>query len=472
MGPCCRGPGLSETFPFMTGIEVIRDGRVWRLADREAAIRMARIGLVGPADNVREGDQSWQEARQLDWLASSFLGDPWDAWEELEGKDPEGIWAATATLVDSEEDLPEVTDLTQIQDLGEGADPPVQGVSHEVEFAYLGTQRKTPRSLPDPGTSPVPEAPPSSPRAEKAEHRFSKRAEKADTPETAVFAGEVGSDGPPSLVPVMGQVIAFPQGRGGAAAAPLALHSQEPSDLLEPLAVHALGGDESGDGLALRDSPPAEPRAWAPWLLVMALILCIAAFGLSIWSVHLNARWTSPRTLPAPVVVEVADVEPEPLAEPQPEQILVPQEAEDERPLVDLEALAAELRERIPVETLALQGGPDDLASALLIELSNMKLGPVRVSAPVVSWTGARNDVVEVADIEVRLTATGNIERDLAAVGLVVGKYLQQYGFRVRDLSIIVVGNDGVSRKRQLDPGAARSLWTGRKSLYDFLTGD
>jgi hypothetical protein len=112
------------------------------------------------------------------------------------------------------------------------------------------------------------------------------------------------------------------------------------------------------------------------------------------------------------------------------------------------------------------------LSSALLIELSNMRLGPIKVSAPVISWTGAHNDVVEVADIEVRLTTTGNIEEELAAVGLVVGKYLQHYGFQVRKFSVIVAGSDGVSRERIIDPDAARNLWTGRKNLYEFLTGN
>ena len=206
----------------------------------------------------------------------------------------------------------------------------------------------------------------------------------------------------------------------------------------------------------------------APLALVLAGSMAVANPGMEPDPQQMVERLQQGLGLSADEASEVAEV-PESVEEvASPETSASEEEAEQ---VSQLARLDAELRERIPPSPLDLRGGPDDLESALLIELSNMKLGPVKVSAPVVSWTGARNDVVEVADVEVRLTSSGSIERELAAVGLVLGKYLQHYGFEVRTFSVIVIGQDGISRKRQMEPVSARHLWSGRKDLYEFLTG-
>jgi len=269
----------------------------------------------------------------------------------------------------------------------------------------------------------------------------------------------------------MGQVIEFPNARTGPGR-PSPVGSELPAALLQPLEVQDLVPNDPDSVRVHRAAPPEPPRSMAPWLVVIALILCLAAFGLSLYSIQRDAQWTSaqPRaTAAAPVATPTPAAEP--AAEPAPAAAAAAASADEADLVAELAALDAELRERIPRTPVSLGGGPDELASALLIELSNMKLGPVKVAAPVVSWTGAQNDVVEVADVEVRLTSTGTIERELAAVGLVVGKYLQHYGFEIRNFAVIVTGQDGVSRKRQIEPDAARQLWSGRKDLYEFLTG-
>ncbi len=415
----------------MIGIEVTRDGRTWLLEDRETVVRMARIGQLGPADGVRESREAdFVEARTLGWLAEAFEGDPWDAWEELDGTDPEEAWSAAAVPVAAEQDEIEDTDVTKRERLEDTEEaPPAPSPTLSVSFKPAAEERPPKKE----SAGPVPPAPPPALAAEA-------------TPEER------------------GKVIAFPSSRP---ARPPPSGSELPAALLQPLPVQDLVPNDS-DSVRLHGAPPPEsPKPLYPWLVGMAMVMFLAGFTLVIYSIQRDARWTSGTVSnPAPTVA-VAEV-PEPAEpEPTPEPVEV-----DEADLVsELEALRADLKERIPASPITLSGGPDDLESALLIELSNMKLGPVKVDAPVLSWTGAQNDVVEVADVEVRLPDNDSIERQLAVVGLVVGKYLQHYGFQIRTFSVVVTGDDGVSRKRQMDPVAARHLWSGRKDLYGFLTG-
>jgi hypothetical protein len=439
----------------MIGIEVTRDESTWLLEDRDTVLRMARIGQLGPADTLRETREGdFVAARDLEWLAGAFEGDPWDAWEELDGMDPEEAWAEVAVPVQVAEEPVEDTDLTTRKDYereargpwrpqaARAADP---SMTLSVSFKPAGApstspapKSKAPAKSPPPlRTPPRPQAPP---------------AMRAQGPGTA-------------LDPSMGQVIEFPNARVGSVR-PSPLGSELPAALLQPLEVQDLVPNDPGNIRVHRAAPPEPPRSMAPWLVVIALILCLAAFGLSIYSIQRDAQWTSAQSRATPTApAATPGAVPEPAAKP------AAAVADDADLISELGALDAELRERIPGTPVDLGGRADGLASALLIELSNMKLGPVKVSAPVVSWTGARNDVVEVADVEVRLTSSGTIERELAAVGLVVGKYLQHYGFEIRKFSVIVTGQDGVSRKRQIEPDAARQLWSGRKDLYEFLTG-
>ena len=446
----------------MIGIEVTRDGHIWLLEDRSTVIRMVRIGQLGPADTVRESrDAAWADASSLDWLASAFQGDPWEAWEELDGVDPEQVWAEAAVPVEADIDPVDDTDVSTREAMTREAEPEplIETLSDaDVEPSEMSLSFQPAPALSEPVVSPSPADP--SPASQPPQDPV------GDPPALAASA-----EGSP--VSSMGQVIEFPNGRQGAARSV----SDVSAALLQPLEVQDLVPNDL-DSVRVHEAPPPQPpRSLAPWLVVMALILCLAAFGLSLWSIQRDAQWTSARATavpPTPQVQasEVAEV-PEAVEEvASPEASASASASEEEAEQVSqLARLDAELRERIPPSPLDLRGGPDDLESALLIELSNMKLGPVKVSAPVVSWTGARNDVVEVADVEVRLTSSGSIERELAAVGLVLGKYLQHYGFEVRTFSVIVIGQDGISRKRQMEPVSARHLWSGRKDLYEFLTG-
>jgi hypothetical protein len=451
----------------MIGIEVTRDGQTWLLEDRETVVRMARIGQLGPADKVREEREAeWRPARDVEWLSESFEGDPWDAWEELDGEHPEEIWAACVVPVESEEDPSEDTDvstrkaaLDNERPVAKVEAPVVQsaGPPPKMSLSFQPAAGKKPKA-------PKKKSPPPRSAKPKRPSLVSQPRERSAQASSRIPPKQTGA----SSARTMGQIIEFPQGRGG----PSQNRSNMlPAALLQPLEVEALVQNDP-DAIEVHQGPqPNEPKSWVPWLVVMALVLCLVAFGLSIWTIRLNAGWTSPRTGSTPTPLAVT--RPEPLIEPADVDAATGNTSGEDQALVaDLDTLTEEIRERIPRTTEDLEGGPDDLSSALLIELSNMRLGPIKVSAPVISWTGAHNDVVEVADIEVRLTTTGNIEEELAAVGLVVGKYLQHYGFQVRKFSVIVAGSDGVSRERIIDPDAARNLWTGRKNLYEFLTGN
>ncbi len=450
----------------MIGIEVNRGGRTWLLEGRETVVRLARLGQIGASDRVREErNGTWAEAGDLDWLAPAFEGDLWDAWDELDGEDPEEIWAAHAVPVESEDEGAEDTDLTSRKEMEAARRAALQRRRelHDARTTRPGRPKPPPERRPAKMKvtfTPAPGAEPTPPPRAPVPSAPSPPAEPAPRPG---LAGMAPDGAPPSTSEPWGQVIAFPKGGGAAVAAE---QPDVPPRLLQPLEVQPLVPEDPGD-IRVTARPPPESRSWAPWLLVMALVLCLAAFALSIWHVQLNAGWTSARP-----VAEVPRADVPVAAQPGPEPV-VEEHIEDmvERQQAELDALAAELRARIPIESIDLGQGTDDLANALSIELSNMKLGAVKVDAPVVSWTGARNDVPEVVDISVRLNSRGAIERELATVGMVVGKYLHRYGFTVRNFDIVVVDEQGI-KGRDIDADAARNLWTGRMDLYSFLTGE
>jgi hypothetical protein len=181
--------------------------------------------------------------------------------------------------------------------------------------------------------------------------------------------------------------------------------------------------------------------------------------------VRTTAMWVSPRR---PVVEEIL-----PNAAEKEEQgvapvVVVEPEAETPNALRDA---AEALRDAMSPGVIDMMGRPDDLSTALLVELSRMKLGPVKVQADVLAWGGAKNDMPEAAEIHVLLQSKGELEWELGAVGLVVGKYAQFYGLEVSRLQVSLQSEDGTLKRLQIDPELAREFYRNRIDLFGYLRG-
>ncbi len=135
------------------------------------------------------------------------------------------------------------------------------------------------------------------------------------------------------------------------------------------------------------------------------------------------------------------------------------------------EDMELELRNRMAPGCLTI-AREDDLDTALRIELSRLGVQAYSVHAPVLTWGGRRGDVPNAVEIKIWYEGQPDeLDRELSAIGLVVGKYAQQYGLDIRSFDVYVRGDDGKERERSLDPTSARRFYLRHLSLLQFLTG-
>ncbi len=107
---------------------------------------------------------------------------------------------------------------------------------------------------------------------------------------------------------------------------------------------------------------------------------------------------------------------------------------------------------------------------ALLIELGRVKLDVASVRVTVGEWAGRKRDVPQSAEFRIKLRfRSGELDRELAGIGLVVGKYIQRYSLEVTHFEVIIEHPDGEAFRYRIDPEAARKFYIQRISLREFL---
>ncbi len=132
------------------------------------------------------------------------------------------------------------------------------------------------------------------------------------------------------------------------------------------------------------------------------------------------------------------------------------------------ETLEDELRDQL-MEGLLDIPGEGEFEDALLIELRRVRVDVRSVRVKILSWAGRRQDLPDQVGFNLKVVARdGELDRDLGALGLVMGKYIQHYGLQAVELNIILSSDDGL-RKLVMDPEVARRYFTHRVSLERFL---
>ena len=263
--------------------------------------------------------------------------------------------------------------------------------------------------------------------------------------------------GQPVLPAVGGKVIAFPRSpRPPVQGANALQESSAPVHQMEPRA--------RPPRQAPRPKPEPEPQRFQ-WKLPVAAFLLGGVLVLGFrWYVATYSGLAFPEEAPA------AGNPPPPERVPVVAEETLPPEPAEAAPQGQPHApgLEDELRGQLMESVLDLNK-PGDLDDALLIELRRVRLEVMSTNAEVTSWTGHRQDAPEWADFRLRLrTSEANLQRDLAGVALVVGKYIQHYSLQVEVFEIHLEMEDGL-RRLAMDPEASAQFFLKRISMEELL---
>ena len=172
-----------------------------------------------------------------------------------------------------------------------------------------------------------------------------------------------------------------------------------------------------------------------------------------VWFVNINATADfAPRTATAQVVESIPPLDGEAAA----------------AAVNPYETLEDELRDQL-MEGLLDIPGEGEFEDALLIELRRVRVDVRSVRVKILTWAGRRQDLPDQVSFNLKVMARdGELDRDLGALGLVMGKYIQHYGLQAVELNVILSSEDGL-RKVVMDPEVARRYFTHRVSLERFL---
>ena len=191
------------------------------------------------------------------------------------------------------------------------------------------------------------------------------------------------------------------------------------------------------------------------WLR-MALIAGVAIGGTStaVWYVH-TVSGSQFVHRPPKIVLPAAPVT---------EQVRVPIP-----PVSPFASMEQTLRDQL-MEGILDICGEEPFEVALLIELRRVRLDVAWARVKIESWAGRNKDIPENVRFQVRIRARGDgLDRDLGALGLVLGKYIQHYGLEAQEIEVLLEDESGTVRQTQIHPDSARRLFTHRMSLEEFL---
>jgi len=437
----------------MSHYRIRREGLEFPVAGIEALVRLVQEGTLSPTDRVYEPDSdSWIPASQMGLLRSAFS----DRAREQAARRNRSKRRRPSVLPSAE--LGPMAPST----VGEqSSDDALFEIPEDLEAA--SAEHPTPTSSDSSG-------------AVIAGGNLRDRT----TPNLAdELRSSVPSNGVGSSEQGGGEVIVFPDEDP---------HSSRLATLppfgtsLDPNQARA-AIDNPAAFLRSADTPPAhQPKpAVRPALLLMTVIVgLVGAFILVSYIQHganmYNARLTSPtsasdvdtnpsppglRTMPERGVGEVVSD-------------ATPNAGGSGSPGSDAlyEDMELQLRNRM-VPGCSTIFKEDDLDTALRIELSRLGVHADSVHAPVLTWGGRKGDVPHAVEIKIWYEGQPDeLDRELGAIGLVVGKYAQQYGLDVRAFDINVKDSDGNARERSLDAAAAKQFYLRRIPLLKFLMGD
>jgi hypothetical protein len=204
-------------------------------------------------------------------------------------------------------------------------------------------------------------------------------------------------------------------------------------------------------------SGSAPPKNGVRWGRI-TMIGAVGAMCMLVWVWYVNTNATT--NFVARTAVDVTKTLP---------PILTAEQVAKEVAISPYEALEDDLREQLKEGILDIPGDTE-FEDALMIELRRVRLNVGFVRVQIGSWAGRKKDLPDNVAFQIKLnTKEGDLDRDLGALGLVMGKYIQHYGINATELNVLIESGDGI-RKVRMNPEVARRFFTHRESLEDFLT--
>ncbi len=407
------------------------DGQERVFDDLDALVRFASTaGLQATTRVSLPGRREWVPAGDVKALATAIAEqDPWAVWDVVDESASPSVAATSVRPKPRSAPAPDAVPELDLDHVDPLTSEPASPGRFVVQSRPGAKVRRSPPSAPKiPAARPLP-------------------------------AEAVRPIGPPTGG--RGQVIVFPSQPGAPTAG---AHALSPAPL-EPMALPLV-----------EMAPPVHRRSGTRWGRLVALGLVAAVFVGSLTAYvryHAGQSFTRPLRPGAAAGVPVAGVgpalavDPVPVAEPSLPPDLPPRlvNTVDELTLIDGE-LRARMRPRPQEVKVAGQ-----LENALYVELSRMELRNLRVEAQVLNWSGRKDPIPKVAEVVIRFESRGELDRELAAIGLVMGKYVQAFSMAVPRLEAIIEGIDNVPRRQVIDGERARLFYIQRISMVEFLQG-
>lgn len=402
-----------------------------------AVEKLVKTGdITGQTPVCADGSGRFVPARSVPELAGQLDVDPWSAWDDAdEDSIKEALEGFAAEVEDFDGDLPTAPDV-----------PVLPAAPLE-----LGAEAVQPLDRPPaPARPEVEELPPA------ALAPMEEPSRRAPPPSTA----SARLDG----LPARGKVIAFPDTRaasspsrgGGAVAEPVPLHPVQEPPVAPPLASLPAASPPSAPG-------PSRTR----WGRIVGIgVLAVTAMLL------LNSWVTSTATLSFPPLEApggAPDAGAAVAAAPPAGEAPVPPQPAAARATNRMADLEREIRGQWLVEPREVVD-PGDLEDALYVELPRVHIDLVKARAPITRWGGRKNATPQAANFLVRYRARpGELDRELAAIGLVVGRYLSIYRISGEQFTVEIVSADDSIRRVAIDPKAALRLYEQRIDIVAFL---
>ena len=105
----------------------------------------------------------------------------------------------------------------------------------------------------------------------------------------------------------------------------------------------------------------------------------------------------------------------------------------------------------------------------LQVELARFRLQSINIEAKVTKWTGRKEDRPQKAKVSLTIDGTGEIDHDIAAVSLILGKYMEQYFMDIDELELCLDTEENVLLCASLDAEVAREFYLQRVSYPRFF---
>ena len=128
-----------------------------------------------------------------------------------------------------------------------------------------------------------------------------------------------------------------------------------------------------------------------------------------------------------------------------------------------------EVREKVGEDIIPLNP-ESSLEDILHVELQRNGITSITIRASVTEWTGRKLDEPKKIDVRIRAESSGELDRDIATIGLIFGKYIEYYFMDVERMEVCFSTDPETYLCASLDPKVIRRFYLKRIEYDVFFT--